>query len=115
MRETVEPKRPPTLSFSGSSWPAASVSVIFAVATTHLFLVYSRLHWGVLFSRDHGQMDEAARSQLFVILGRLEWYRVGGLLALFFAVWALQFRPRWPGWIALSASLLAVVAAMLIM
>ncbi len=98
-----------------SPWPATIISLTFTAWTTHLFLLYSRLHWRVLFSPRTRDIDAQVRSELFGILSGLGWCRVGSVLALVCAIWALQCRPRWPGYVALWFALIAVLEAIIIM
>jgi len=85
--------------------------VLFTAATSYLLSVYSRVHWAVL--QDHiAEMSDPLRHELGGVLGQLERYRLGAVLAVGFGVWAVCLRPRWPGLVALAISLVAVLEAL---
>jgi hypothetical protein len=87
--------------------------VIFTATTHYLLLVYGRLHWRVL--QDHiEEMSDPLRQQLGSLLGDLERYRLFGVFAVAFGIWAVCLRPRWVGIIALVISLFAVFEALII-
>jgi hypothetical protein len=96
-------------------WVPAILTVVFTAATQSLLANYATLHWPVL-ARHFEHFDDALRNDLGGVMGWLGIYRLcAAALALACAVWALLYRPRWVGAIALALSLYAVWTAMIIM
>jgi hypothetical protein len=98
-----------------SSWPAGIASLIFSASTVFFFALYSHVHWAVL-ARHYAELAQLRdlKDSLFVVLGRLEFYRLFGVFAVAWALWALRGRPRWLGWIALPISVFALFLAVVI-
>ena len=94
-------------------WAPAVASVAFTAVTFYLLRLYSHLHWAVLQHHISEMSDSLARD-LSILLWELEAYRFGALFAVGFGIWALCRRPRWPGFIAIAVSLLAVLAALIV-
>jgi len=97
----------------GSSWPAAVASLLFSIATFRFFSLYSFVHWRVL-SDHYSQLSPELRRPLFVVLSRLESYRLLGLCAVVFAVIASRGVPRWPAYVVLPLAGLALLSALVI-
>jgi hypothetical protein len=97
-----------------SSWPAAAAAVAFGALTWFLFGAYSELHWQVL-SRHYGTLDPELRESLLALLGRLESYRLCGLLALVFSAWSFRGRPRWVSWVSCLSALAALALSFIVM
>lgn len=99
-----------------SSWPAASASILLSATSIYLHYLYSYVHWRVVFGpeRYDSQLTEDLKSSLLTVLYRLEVYRVLGVFAMIWALWALRGRPRWPAWTALAFSLIALFLATMI-
>lgn len=102
---------------AATSWPAAAASLVLTGTTLYLFKLYSDLHWQVLFGVDRyeSRLSEELRSELLDVLATLNYYRLFGVLALGFAVWSFRGRPRWPAWVALAASGVALFVSAIVM
>ena len=96
-----------------SPWAPALASILFTAVTIYLLRLYSHLHWAVL-QYHISEMSGSLARDLSILLWQLEAYRFGALLALGFGIWALCRRPRWPGFVAIAVSVLAVLAALIV-
>lgn len=59
--------------------------------------------------------SEGLKTELLSLLATLSYYRFFGVLALGFAVWSFRGRPRWPAWVALAASGVALLVSAITM
>lgn len=95
------------------AWGLASLGL--SGTALYVCSLHSWLLWKVLATPGNATaplVSEAAHEQLTGLLRALEnQERVFGALALAFALWALRHPPRWPAYIALFASLFALVSA----
>ena len=91
------------------------LAVIFTAATHSLLGNYATLHWPVL-ARHWEHFDDALRNDVGGVMTWLAIYRLAAAaLAVSCAVWAVLYRPRWVGVVALVVSLYAVWTLMIIM
>lgn len=99
------------------SWPAATASLVLTGTTLFLFKIYGDLHWNVIYGPDRFEsgLNEGTKAALLDLLATVNYYRVFSLLALAFAIWSFRGRPRWPAWLALAASGLALFVSAIIM
>ncbi|NIR44664.1 MAG: hypothetical protein GWN99_10195 [Gemmatimonadetes bacterium] len=99
------------------SWPAATASLVLTGTTVYLFRIYGDLHWRVIYGPDRYEsaLSEGTRAELLDLLARLNYYRIFSILALAFAIWSFRGRPRWPAWLALAASGLALFVSAIVM
>ncbi len=95
------------------AWSAGAASITLSALSWFLFLLYSKMHWRVLFDH-YKEMPEDLRRPALQVLNGLEIYRIVALIALVFAVWTFRGRPRWLAWVALPIALLTVMAALII-
>jgi len=71
----------------------------------------------VLFGVDcyDSRLSEVLKSELLDLLATLRYYRLFGVMALGFVVWSFRGRPRWPAWVALAASGVALFVSAIVM
>ena len=116
MTASIHEEHTAVLRPSPPSWPAAIASLILTGTTVYMFKIYSDLHWRVIFGRDRYQsgLNEDLRAELLDLLATLNYYRIFSVLALAFAIWSFRGRPRWPAWLALAASGVALFVSAII-
>ena len=69
-------------------------SILFLVFGFVLLNYYGIVHWQII-GMNHELLDGELKSSLFKLMGKLESYRLCGLVALLFSVWGCFCRPRW--------------------
>ena len=100
---------------TGTPWAAAVASLLCSVATWYYLQIYSIIHWEVLGSEPKPEFEPAVKDAIFQTLLRLEAYRLFGVLAVAFAVWAILSKPRWVGVICAVPALFALFLSFIIM
>ncbi len=96
-----------------TSWGFAIASVSSSCVTLGLCKLYGHVHGDILL-RNYQSMSELEREQWLSILNGLEWYRLGGLVAVVLAGFALKQEPHWPALIYGPLALLAGLASIII-
>jgi hypothetical protein len=93
-------------------WPQVAASLVCTAAALYFFLMYSALRLDILFHR-YDDLNDDLKASIFQILSRLQAYRVLGILAMVFAIWAVFYKPRWPGVICLVPATGALLASLI--
>src|ERR1035437_8200128 len=97
-----------------SSWQFAGISVVCSLTTYYLFMLYSYLHWTIL-ARHYSDLQDPVKEKLFILLSKMELYRIFGLAAVIFALLALCRIPRWLAWFYIPLAGLAALASIGVM
>ncbi len=93
-------------------WPQVAASLVCTAAALYFFCIYSALRLDVLFHR-YDELNDDLKASIFQILSMLQAYRVLGVLAMVFAIWAVLHKPRWPGFLCLVPATGALFASLI--
>jgi hypothetical protein len=93
-------------------WPQVAASLVCTVAALYFFQMYSVLRLAVLFHR-YDELNDDLKASIFQLLSMLQAYRVLGVLAVVFAIWAVFHKPRWPGILCLLPATAALFASLI--
>ena len=95
-----------------TAWPQVAASLVCTVAALYFFHMYSVLRLAVIFHH-YDELNDDLKASIFQILSGLQAYRVLGVLAVVFAVWAALHKPRWPGYLCLVPATGALFASLI--
>ena len=93
-------------------WPQVAASLVCTAAALYFFHMYSVLRLAVLFHR-YDELNDDLKASIFQTLSMLQAYRVFGVLAVVFAIWAVLHKPRWPGFLCLLPAAAALFASVI--